>query len=105
MNALTNPLLIEVEKIASEQFGGHYTIFKFSTNYKGFFGTPDGDTLRTVLENSSAWKSLNDLLYAMISNPKYFNAYEMDEREEKYKKARKPMKLDELRRRYNNDQL
>ncbi|MHA2246895.1 MAG: hypothetical protein ACXADY_18265 [Candidatus Hodarchaeales archaeon] len=37
----TDGLIGIVEDIANEYFDGHYTIFKFTTGYKGMWGTPD----------------------------------------------------------------
>jgi hypothetical protein len=73
-NNLTTALLQVVETNAAK-YSGHYSIFKFSTNFKGFYGTPEGDTLRKVLELSKGFGSLNDLLYAMADNPKEFSIY------------------------------
>jgi hypothetical protein len=36
-------LLKEVEKIAKEMEDGHFMILKFTSGYKGFFGTPNLD--------------------------------------------------------------
>lgn len=76
-------LIAAVETIAKEKFDGHYSLFSFTTNHKGCYGTPvniDGINadihgeykdvlLRDDLENLPAHKSLEELLYYMAERP------------------------------------
>lgn len=62
---LTATMMNHIEAIASKNYGGHYTILKFTTNWKGFYGTPDTD-IRIALDKSIAYVTLNELLFNMI---------------------------------------
>lgn len=67
-------LLEWVASIAKSFTGGHYTILRFTTNYRGFYGTPS-DNIREELDDSLAFSTLRELLVAMITNPDKFNIY------------------------------
>jgi len=61
-------LLKQVEKIANEITDGHYTILKFTTGYKGFFGTPNLDIgeEREVIWNLPKFKTFEEVLKFLI---------------------------------------
>ena len=49
--------------IANEQFDGHYTVMKFTTNYRVAFGTihaNDYDELREVIQGMAEGKTLEE---------------------------------------------
>ena len=74
----TGELIKEVEKIAKEKYDGHYTIFSFTTSYKGFFQTPPLDYFGEDYERlreTKGYSTLDDLLQSMISNPKNHESY------------------------------
>ena len=51
------------KEIANEQFDGHYTIMKFTTNYRVAFGTlhaNDYDELREVIRGMAEGKTLEE---------------------------------------------
>ena len=51
------------KEIANEQFDGHYTIMKFTTNYRVVFGTlhaNDYDELREVIQGMAEGKTLEE---------------------------------------------
>lgn len=73
-------LLKQVIEIAKTNYGGHFSIYHFTTNVKGCFGTlveyGDGETdIREQLANMPAFNSMEELLRAMIDNPKAMEAY------------------------------
>lgn len=71
-NNKTNDELFEwCESIAKTISDGHITIFRFTTNFKGFFGTPNDD-LRDTLYISPSFSNIRELLICMISNPDKF---------------------------------
>jgi hypothetical protein len=57
-------LLNEVEEISKEIASHHYTIFRFSSHFKGAFGTPD--RLRLELPHLPCFGTLRELLIWMI---------------------------------------
>lgn len=76
-------LLKEVKRIAVEKFDGHYSIFSFTTNYKGCFGTPE----ETNYENMKGYKTLESLLKNMIKNvKKHTKRGDFQEMYDQYKK-------------------
>ena len=51
------------KEIANEQFDGHYTVMKFTTNYRVAFGTihaNDYDELRKVIQGMAEGKTLEE---------------------------------------------
>lgn len=51
------------KEIANEQFDGHYTVMKFTTNYRVAFGTlhaNDYDELREVIQEMAEGKTLEE---------------------------------------------
>ena len=51
------------KEIANDQFDGHYTIMKFTTNYRVAFGTlhaNDYDELREVIQGMAEGKTLEE---------------------------------------------
>ena len=51
------------KEIANEQFDGHYTVMKFTTNYRVAFGTlhaNDYDELREVIHGMAEGKTLEE---------------------------------------------
>ena len=51
------------KEIANEQFDGHYTVMKFTTNYRVEFGTlhaNDYDELREVIQGMAEGKTLEE---------------------------------------------
>ncbi len=64
-------LLLKVRAIAEKKFGGHFTILKFTTHYKGMFGTIDVDALtgRQQIRDLPGFLTLEELLSWMIKNP------------------------------------
>lgn len=66
------PLVSVVEEIAKCRFDGHFSLFSFTTNYKGCFGTPqrlDGYGDDDEIEGLPAHASLEELLYYMVERP------------------------------------
>ena len=61
-------LIKKVEQKAKEVSDGHYTILKFTSGYKGFFGTPNLDfgEERKRVSKLKAFSELNDLLKHML---------------------------------------
>lgn len=73
-------LLDAVKEIADKNYGGHFSIYHFSTNVKGCFGTIEdhGDSKRSIREflaDMPAFNSLDELFVAMIQNPEKMDAY------------------------------
>jgi hypothetical protein len=64
----TRELLSLVEGIANEKYDGHLTLLKFTSHWKGMFGTPDLDTGegREIIENLPKYSLLSRLLSAML---------------------------------------
>lgn len=72
----TIKLLKEVEKIAIDEHDGHYTILRFTTNWKGAFGTPN---LRCAdindcnkVKNFPGYYDLEQLLENMVKYKFFF---------------------------------
>lgn len=77
-------LIAAVERIANARYDGHYTIFSFTTEYKGCFGTPDRLNhfdkshsesyyeLQDDIAASPSHGSLLELLYAMAEHPERY---------------------------------
>jgi len=68
--------LEKVIKIAKEKFDGHYSVFGFTTNVKGCYGTPnlDGD-IQDQMEFYNSLKpycNIEELLDEMANNPREF---------------------------------
>lgn len=61
-------LFFKVRGIAGKDFDSHFTILKFSTHYKGMFGTIDVDGLtgRDFLRSLPGFPTLQDALQFMI---------------------------------------
>lgn len=69
-------LLRKVEDIAEQEYGGHYSILKFTTHFKGGFGTPNLDIDgREEVSKCPAFHTLPELLVAMIKDPKKHDFY------------------------------
>jgi hypothetical protein len=73
-------LINQVIEIAKNDYSGHFSIYHFTTNVKGCFGTLEEygegqNTIRDKLSEMPAFNSLEDLLTAMIRNPKEMEAY------------------------------
>jgi len=58
-------LINKIEIIAKENYGGHYTIFRFTTNYKASFGTI---TEREDIYKLKPFKDLKECLKNLIKN-------------------------------------
>jgi hypothetical protein len=69
-------LLDEVEKISRGVSDRHYSIFKFSTHFKGAFGTPN--RLRLELPHLPAFDTLEKLLIWMVSERVSFSDIETE---------------------------
>jgi hypothetical protein len=68
-------LFLEVRKIANKEFDGHFTILKFTTHYKSFFGTIDidsGDSRKRLWEQIPQFTTLNESLANMIKTKIYW---------------------------------
>ena len=72
-------LIEKVEKIAKERFDGHYSIFSFTTNYKGCFGTIEYGEDYMLMEDHD---TLESLLEAMIANPDEYDLSRFDDKSE-----------------------
>ena len=64
-------LFLKVRAIAEKKFGGHFTILKFTSHYKGMFGTVDVDALtgRQEIRDLPGFLTLHELLSWMIKTP------------------------------------
>ena len=62
-----------IEKIASEISDGYYTILKFTSGYKAFFGTPDLDNgnEREKIAKLESFVSIEEALLYLIENKTY----------------------------------
>lgn len=68
MDELTQ-LFERVEQIAAREHDGHYTLFRFTTGYKGAFGTPNLDNAgagRRQVRMLPSFKTLPELLRWML---------------------------------------
>lgn len=61
----TDELMSTISSIATLRYDGHFTILKFTTHYKGGFGTI---TEREDIENLCGYKSFEQLLINMIND-------------------------------------
>lgn len=63
-------LFFRVRTIAGKHFDGHFSILKFTTNYKGLFGTIDLDGLtgRDYVRSLPGFPTLQDALEYMIKD-------------------------------------
>ena len=63
-------LLQQVEEISKEIADGHFTILKFTSGYKGFFGTPNLDIGEEgeVINKLPVFKTLEELLKYLINS-------------------------------------
>ena len=63
-------LFLKVRAVAEKKFGGHFTIFKFTTHYKGMFGTIDVDALtgRQQIRDLPGFMTLQEALSWMLKN-------------------------------------
>lgn len=106
---LTIALLNEVEKIA-KNYSGHYTILKFTTNWKGFYGTPDQD-IRAALDISEGFETKELLLLNMIAKHEsfsYFRIVDLVEAQKQKGRVQESLRgnlkpLNELRQMYGKD--
>lgn len=69
-------LIEKIEKIASEISDGHYTILKFTSGYKAFFGTPDLDNgnEREKIAKLESFESIEEALVHLIENKTLFKS-------------------------------
>ncbi len=66
-------LVQAVEEIAKDRFDGHYSLFSFTTNYKGCFGTPhDWNVMREALDRLPVHDTLEELLFFMAEAPEKY---------------------------------
>lgn len=76
---LNSTLIKQIEEIADKKYDGHYTIYRFTTHYKGVFGTlmeqGKGNTIRDQLNTLPSFLTLEELLYWMVEYETKFNAY------------------------------
>jgi hypothetical protein len=65
-----NDLLLQVRSIANSEFDGHFSILKFTTNYKSIFGTVlfDGYEGRDFISAVPGFLTLNESLVYLIQN-------------------------------------
>jgi hypothetical protein len=78
MNQYLNSNLVkQVEEIAAEKYDGHYTVYRFTTHYKGVFGTlmESNISIREQLKDLPSFKTLDELLYWMVEKEPELNAY------------------------------
>jgi len=59
-----------VEKIANRKCDGHFTLMKFSTGWKGMYGTPDlnGLDTRQLIKQLPIFDSLYECLKSLVVN-------------------------------------
>lgn len=51
--------MMKIQKVANMYYDGHYTLMKFTTGYKVFFGTPDfSDEGRKKIEEMPAFENV-----------------------------------------------
>jgi hypothetical protein len=60
--------LAVLDRLASDNHDGHYTVFRFTTHYKAMFGTPDLDSGagRQQIKDSPGYNTLVEALDALI---------------------------------------
>lgn len=54
----------EVQQIADLHHDGHYTIFRFSSNWKAVYGTPAD--VRTVCNHAVAYNTFEEALIGLV---------------------------------------
>lgn len=71
-------LVKQVEEIAASKYDGHYTVYRFTTHYKGVFGTlmETKVSIREQLKNLPSFATLDELLYWMVEKETELNAYD-----------------------------
>ena len=74
---LKSALVRQVEIIATDKYDGHYTVYRFTTHYKGVFGTlmESNVSIRDKLKDLPSFKTLDELLYWMVEKEPELNAY------------------------------
>lgn len=74
---LKSALVRQVENIALDKYDGHYTVYRFTTHYKGVFGTlmESNISIREQLKDLPSFKTLDELLYWMVEKEPELNAY------------------------------
>ncbi len=74
---LKSALVRQVELIAADKYDGHYTVYRFTTHYKGVFGTlmERNISIREQLKDLPSFKTLDELLYWMVEKEPELNAY------------------------------
>ena len=74
---LKSALVRQVEIIAADKYDGHYTVYRFTTHYKGVFGTlmESNVSIRDKLKDLPSFKTLDELLYWMVEKEPELNAY------------------------------
>jgi len=74
---LKSALVKQVENIALDKYDGHYTVYRFTTHYKGVFGTlmESSISIREQLKDLPSFKTLDELLYWMVEKEPELNAY------------------------------
>lgn len=75
---LNSNLVKHVEQIAADKYDGHYTVYRFTTHYKGVFGTlmETKVSIREQLKDLPSFKTLDELLYWMVEKETELNAYD-----------------------------
>lgn len=61
---ITEQILQEVQQIADLNYGGHFTIFRFSSHWKAMWGTPD--EVRTTCMHLPAYPTFEEALIGLI---------------------------------------
>jgi hypothetical protein len=61
---ITEQIMQEVQQIADLHYGGHYTIFRFTSNWKAVWGTPID--VRTNCHHAAAYNTFEDALIGLI---------------------------------------
>lgn len=62
---ITNQILDEVQQIADLHYGGHYTVFRFTSHWKAMWGTPTSN-LKTELIHMAPYNTLEEALVGLI---------------------------------------
>ncbi len=68
-------LLKHVQQIAKQKHGNHFTLFSFTTHFKGMYGTPDFQNMgefSSFIASLPAYKTMEELLYMMAETPHSF---------------------------------
>lgn len=61
---ITEQIMQEVEQIAALHYGGHYTIFRFSSHWKAIWGTPVD--VRTTCMHAAPYNTFEEALVGLI---------------------------------------